>query len=105
MGAEFIIMEKVPGVQLSQVWDKMEGLKKAKLVEQLAQFDKRLCTNSFHKYGSLYYNADGNDLNNKFVVGPTTNRKYLDDGRGSLNIDRGPCGYHLVKFWLSTDTL
>lgn len=80
VGAEFIIMEKVPGIQLSQVWDQMEGLKKVKLVEQLAQFDKRLSTNSFHQYGGLYYNADRNDLNNRFVVGPSTNRKYFDDG-------------------------
>jgi hypothetical protein len=71
----------------------MEGLKKVKLVEEFVQFDKRLSKNSFHQYGGLYYNTDRNDLNNKFVVGPTTNRKYFDDGRGSLDIDRGPCKY------------
>ncbi|KUL89585.1 hypothetical protein ZTR_04373 [Talaromyces verruculosus] len=61
VGAEFIIMEKVPGIQLSQVWDQMEGLKK----------------------------------------GPTTNRKYFDDGRGSLDIERGP--WKSIEDYLAAD--
>lgn len=79
-------MEKVPGWKPSQVWDDMEGLKKAKIVEQLAEFDKKLSTNPFEEYGSLCYNADWDSSNDKFVVGPTTNRNYFDDERGKMNI-------------------
>lgn len=83
----------------------MEGLKKAKIVEQLAEFDKKLSTNPFEEYGSLCYNADWDSSNDKFVVGPTTNRNYFDDGRGKMNIDCGPCKFPYLKLFLYANIL
>ncbi|KAE8356827.1 phosphotransferase enzyme family protein [Aspergillus coremiiformis] len=89
VGAEYIIMEKVPGVQLSQLWTEMHQLKKSQIVTQLVQFDQALASNPFSEYGSLYY-TDHEARSDSFVVGPTTNRKYYDDGRRALGLDRGP---------------
>jgi hypothetical protein len=90
VGAEYIIMEKVPGLKLSQVWNDTDGFESAKILEKLTQFDKEPSTNPSQEYGSLYYNADWDSSNGKFVVGPTTNKKYFDDERGKMNIYRCP---------------
>ncbi|KAF2463221.1 uncharacterized protein BDR25DRAFT_329889 [Lindgomyces ingoldianus] len=65
IGTKFIIMHKAPGIQLSE----------------LVRFQSYFVA-EFPVYGSLYYNT--------FCVGPTNNRKYFDDGRGRLHLDRGP---------------
>lgn len=90
VGAEYIIMEKVRGVQLSSVWEDLHLLKKSKIVTQLAGFDKYLVSNPLPAYGSLYYSEDPSG-HSKFTMGPTNNRRFFDDGRGSLDLDRGPC--------------
>ncbi|KAB8205413.1 hypothetical protein BDV34DRAFT_195889 [Aspergillus parasiticus] len=85
-------MEKVPGVKLSHFWDDMHAKKKSQIVTQLVMFDKALASNPFPEYGSLYCAEDG-PRDDNFVIGPTTNRRYFDDGRGTLTLDRGPCKY------------
>jgi hypothetical protein len=89
-------MEKVPGTKLSNVWEEMHVLKRSEIVTQLVQFDKSLASHPFSEYGSLYY-TENQTPNDKFTVGPTTNRKYFDDGRQFLDVDRGPCEYIVPK--------
>ncbi|KAH8589704.1 kinase subdomain-containing protein [Bisporella sp. PMI_857] len=104
VGAEYIIMEKATGIQLSEVWDTMHSRKKYDIIKQLVGFDKSYSTADLPAYGSLYYSCDlhnstaaiplpavsssGNQTS--FSIGPTNNRKYFDDGRGDLELDRGP---------------
>ncbi|RLL96198.1 hypothetical protein CFD26_100335 [Aspergillus turcosus] len=88
VGAEYIVMEKSPGIKLSHVWDDMHVLKKSEIVTQLVRFDASLASNPLPAYGSLYYAQDANG--DKFAVGPTNNRKYFDDGRATLPLDHGP---------------
>ncbi|KAL3473948.1 phosphotransferase enzyme family protein [Aspergillus californicus] len=97
VGAEYIIMQKVPGEKLSCYWDDITTLDRSKIVDQLVQCDKSLVENPFPQYGSLYYHEDeaGSD---RFMVGPTMNRKYFDDKRVLLNLDRGP--WTLLKEYL-----
>ncbi|KAM5435848.1 hypothetical protein MferCBS31731_006106 [Microsporum ferrugineum] len=90
VGAEYIIMEKVPGAQLSRFWDEMEVMQKSKVVANIVQFEKSLAQNPFCEYGSLYYSDGDTTSKRDFIVGPTNNRKYFDDGRSSLVLDRGP---------------
>lgn len=58
-------------------------------------------------YGSLYYAKDlpnpdlnqfldsvnSTDKEGAFVVGPTTNRAFFDQGRDSVEVNRGPCEF------------
>ncbi|KAL2826613.1 hypothetical protein BDW59DRAFT_171719 [Aspergillus cavernicola] len=88
---------------LSQFWDDISTVNKAQIVKQLVQFDKALASNPFPQYRSLYHADDANGPD-RFVVGPTTNRQYFDDGRVSLDLDRGPyCYITLFQYLLPKD--
>ncbi|CDM36459.1 hypothetical protein DTO013E5_6890 [Penicillium roqueforti] len=105
IGAEYSIMEKSRGVALGKVWDDLPGPDKLKIVHRLAGFEKALVSTRFPMYGSIYYadnlrNIDPdqvielgdkkNTVSVKFAVDPTTNRTFFDDGRNSVNVQRGP---------------
>ncbi|KAH1486852.1 hypothetical protein LV164_008125 [Aspergillus fumigatus] len=105
VGAEYIIMEKVAGVQLSKVWSKMGIKERFELVKTISGYQKAWMSMSFTQYGSLYYSSDtdsdGCDLakgdgsvtkSQRFAVGPSTGREFLDDGRMEMDSDRGPWG-------------
>jgi hypothetical protein len=98
VGAEYILMERIVGVELDKVWEAMPGRSKVKVVQKLAQYDAAFATSGLSMYGSLYYARDVPDarpsqmvLDGKFVIGPTTNRAYFDDLRGQVDPDLGPC--------------
>ncbi|KAE8138954.1 kinase-like domain-containing protein [Aspergillus pseudotamarii] len=74
VGAEYILMEKQPGVMLSD------------LVLQVVDFEKTLATTKFTGFGSFGRKIE----NTNFAIGPTNHRAFCDFGRGSLEIDRGP---------------
>lgn len=97
-------MEKVAGVQLSKVWSKMGIKERFELVKTISGYQKAWMSMSFTQYGSLYYSSDtdsdGCDLakgdgsvtkSQRFAVGPSTGREFLDDGRMEMDSDRGPC--------------
>lgn len=100
-------MEKVPGVQLRQVWDSMELVDKMNLRLDMARHQSAWLSVSFSQFGGLYYARDlanvprENHLykNNKgdkfwderFAIGPVTGRDWFDCGRVRLGCDRGPC--------------
>ncbi|OCT51802.1 hypothetical protein CLCR_08390 [Cladophialophora carrionii] len=107
VGAEYIIMEKMPGVQLLQVWDQMALTDKLQVITQLFKFQRMWLSARFGKIGSLYYADDveasapdeshlftdtnGTEVRNeRFAIGPTTGRDWIDEGRSLLKCDRGP---------------
>ncbi|KAH8704499.1 kinase-like domain-containing protein [Phaeosphaeriaceae sp. PMI808] len=95
IGAEYIIMEKCPGIELGRVWDELAGKEKIEIVKQLAAFTARLSNARFPYYGALYYTRDihnvkGMQVDNIFSVGPTTSRTWFDDKRGDVDVYHGP---------------
>ncbi|OAL28138.1 hypothetical protein AYO20_09557 [Fonsecaea nubica] len=106
VGSEYIIMEKMPGVQLSRVWDHMKPTDKVLVVIQLFRFQKRWLSACFTNIGGLYYADDveagaaraplftdstGKEVrDDRFVIGPTNGRDWVDGVRSSLKCDRGP---------------
>jgi hypothetical protein len=111
VAAEYIIMEKAAGIQLSDVWEGMQSRKKYDIIKQLVGFEKAFATAKLPAYGSLYYSddlpkptpaialpvIDMNDCQKSFSIGPTNGRKYFDDGRGILELDRGPCESNIIQ--------
>jgi hypothetical protein len=104
VGAEFIIMDKVEGVPLSQVWGTMKLTQKLQLLLSLTRLQKQWLGVSFSHYGSLYYTKDVQPLvgnhyvkdgktitNSRFAIGQATGRDWIDAGRSALKTDRGPC--------------
>ena len=100
-------MENVPGIELSGLWEDLTGRQKYEIVEQIVGYEKSFASTRFTMFGSLYYaldlpniagnevlcvNEDGMDMRcSQFAVGPTNYRMFFDDGRGTLDVDRGPC--------------
>lgn len=107
VGAEYIIMEKANGIELSRKWPEMSGADKYLLTQAVVGFEQVLTSASFGMIGSLYYAEDaigstregvlyvsegeGDVRNSEFAVGPITSRQFFDDGRGAMEVDRGPC--------------
>lgn len=107
VGAEYIIMEKVAGIELERVWPNMSIKDKFAIVKAIAGFQKAWTSVSFKKFGSFYYAKDldqppqdkplyveesGKEVVDlRFAVGPCMGREYVDDGRMSVDFDRGPC--------------
>lgn len=110
VGAEYIIMEKMSGAQLSEVWESMKIKDKMQLRLNLALYQKVWLSISFCQFGGLYYKQDSESgpsedylyTNQKgervhdcrFTIGPMTGRDWSDCGRAALKCDRGPCKEH-----------
>ncbi|KAK6815343.1 hypothetical protein RU639_008689 [Aspergillus parasiticus] len=106
VSAVYILIEKQPGVMLSDAWDSLKGKQRAQLVLQVVDFEKTLAATEFTSFGSLYYKDDlhssvhtsplyvdnsGKEVQStRFAIGPTNHRAFFDFGRRSLDIDRGP---------------
>jgi hypothetical protein len=55
VGAEYIIMEKCPVIELEKVWETITGEQKAAITMKLASYDISFVSSAFSMYGSLYY--------------------------------------------------
>jgi hypothetical protein len=100
-------MEKQSGTVLESVWDELKGPQKKEILEQVIEIERKLAFIKFTRYGGLYYKKDlsqpedqtplytdenGSTVQSaKFTVGPTNDRTFFDFGKGTLNLDRGPC--------------
>ncbi|KAJ0415927.1 kinase-like domain-containing protein [Aspergillus carlsbadensis] len=105
VSAEYILMERVKGRQLSEVWDAMSEAQRFGLVKSLVAIEQKLTNVKFDFYGSLYYKGSSTSHHDRnidnptelakeamsdFVIGPTTHRSFWEDEKGELDIDRGP---------------
>ncbi|KAK2750954.1 hypothetical protein FQN57_000029 [Myotisia sp. PD_48] len=95
-GAEYIIMERSRGIQLSKVWETLKGPEKLEIVNQIAGFKRSMVSAThFSLYGILYFAKDLPNISASqhvelpptkqtghpgFVIGCTTNRPFFDDG-------------------------
>ena len=55
LGFEWILMEKVGGVELGEVWRRIPWERKLTLVEEIAGFMQQLRNNAFESVGALYF--------------------------------------------------
>jgi hypothetical protein len=113
VGTEYIIMEKVSGIELERVWPSMNIRDRLALVKALAGFQKAWTSVSFKKFGSLYYAKDLDEsaqneplyvdpngidiIDENFAVGPFMGRESIDNGRATISFNRGPCKISVCK--------
>ncbi|KAG5913223.1 hypothetical protein E4U61_007215 [Claviceps capensis] len=106
VGADFILMEKVNGVELQQVRPRMEVEDRREVVKAVTAYQKSWAFVTFDKYGSLYFAEDFKGKNipslvytnekgqrvedSRFVIGPSTSRDMFEYGRRAIDFDRGP---------------
>ncbi|EPE24799.1 Protein kinase-like (PK-like) [Glarea lozoyensis ATCC 20868] len=107
VGAQYTIMERVPGVELESVWPTMPIEDRLSIVKEIAGYQKTWASTSFTMYGSMYYAADlgseyatnmtytdgqGNEIEtSRFAIGLSTGRELIDNKRSTVEFDRGPC--------------
>ncbi|EEQ27989.1 hypothetical protein McanCB56680_006204 [Microsporum canis] len=109
VGVEYILMERVGGRQLSEVWDSMSERQRFDLVKSVVEIEMKLVNTRFMGHGSLYYKARFGDSDPKyieaispnrvpcgreedasrFVIGPTTERAFYVE-KGGKQGNQGP---------------
>ncbi|KAE8349515.1 kinase-like domain-containing protein [Aspergillus coremiiformis] len=103
VGSEYIIMERLGGIPLGDVWYSMTPREQHKMMKQLVEWETRLMSLEFPAYGSIYYRNDlpseksiplPGQTEVKFCIGPIVHYSWWHGERSTLNIDRGP--------WLSS---
>jgi hypothetical protein len=98
VGAEYIILEKVPGIPLSEKWGCISDVDRYKLIERIVEVEKELANVRFPAYGSLYLRQSipeesrrwlldsALDPSKSFCIGPSCGRSWWRVG-----LERGPC--------------
>ncbi|KAF1953158.1 hypothetical protein CC80DRAFT_420717 [Byssothecium circinans] len=112
VGAEYVIDEKAKGKPLGSLWYQWQTDSQLDLVAQLVDFETKLTSVSFQRHGCLYYKKDLEGkgdrafdlearsqasvdfvkglLTDEFALGPLTEAKLWEDGRATMDLDRGP---------------
>ncbi|KAF9536552.1 Phosphotransferase enzyme, partial [Lunasporangiospora selenospora] len=88
IGAEYILMEKMNGVPLSEKWDHLAFEEKKHIINQVIDIMLQLLDTSFDRIGSLY--MDEND--STYRIGPIISDLFFDGKRGTMDLERGPWG-------------
>lgn len=102
VGAEYIVMERVSGVQMFKKWDEMGESSRISIIKRLTQWERELAEIPFPAYGSLYYKSSLTDQDSipldlsvdsegEFCVGPSCDSHWLKLNDSSVNY--GPCRY------------
>lgn len=88
LGFEWMLMEKVEGVSLYDVWDTMAYSSKQKLSRTVANWMDQLSRLQFNQIGSLYCRP--RDCQMEFYMGPTLHSRLYEGDRLLHDVDRGP---------------
>jgi hypothetical protein len=110
VGTDYIIMEKVKGVQLQDRWDTISGKEDfIPLMQDSLKIEQKLFGVRFSQIGSIYFKEDvdphlqsrallrnahdhirASDVE-KYRIGPIADWSWWRGTRSKLDIDRGPC--------------
>jgi len=105
VGAEYIIMEKAPGIQLFKVWDDIAEADRLNLIKSLTQLENQFSAIRFPAYGSLYFRHSISKASERILLDPSVDPAGLfgvgpacgpawTDGKSPVdmdpNIDAGP---------------
>ncbi|RAK95008.1 uncharacterized protein BO80DRAFT_498083 [Aspergillus ibericus CBS 121593] len=87
VGSEYIIIEKLGGTPLGDIWYSMTQDDRRKMMKQIVEWETRLMSLKFPAYGSFQKDAG-------FCIGPIAHYNRWLGERSTMLIDRGP--------WLSS---
>ncbi|PWY95459.1 phosphotransferase family protein [Aspergillus sclerotioniger CBS 115572] len=112
VGAEYILLEKLEGQPLGQVWFSMDNKARVKIMKQIVAAENKFMHIAIPASGSLYYRRDLEQTQlcislpdqadvsaaDQIVVGPTAQHAWWYQERDSLEVDRGPWDSYLACF-------
>jgi hypothetical protein len=101
VGAEFIIMEKLPGRPIGDRWFDLTEDQRLKIISEVVQTETKLSKIDLPAYGSVYYERDlpadmsrsaitPTSDNQGLCIGPHVSLRWWYKERGSIHLDRGP---------------
>lgn len=99
VGAEYILMEKLPGRPIGDTWYSLSEQERLKVLLEIVKLEAKLFTTALPASGSIYYahdlppstpRIDIPGLDGGLCVGPYTALQWWIGERGDLDIDRGP---------------
>ena len=101
VGAEYMIMEKLPGRPIGDKWFDLSRQQRLKIISEVVKTEVKLAEIDLPAYGSIYYERDLPAELSRTVIAPTSDNgglcigPYVDLGwwykeRGSIQVDRGP---------------
>lgn len=101
VGAEFMILEKLPGRPIGDVWFDLTEKQRLKITSEVVRTEVKLSGINLPAYGSIYYEHDlPADVSRTVItstsdskglcIGPHASLRWWYKERGSLDIDRGP---------------
>lgn len=110
VGTEYLLLEKLEGVPLSDQWFTMDNKTRVKIMSQIVDIKKRVMSIPLPASGSIYHRRDlefsdpaipiTTDIvstRDHFAVGPTTQLEWWHRERALLDVDRGPCAPPLLS--------
>jgi hypothetical protein len=109
---EYIFMEFMRGMKLSNVWLELGESDIVSIVRQLAQLESQMMSISFPTGGSLYYAHDLEKVARRaaiplkdehFCIGPDTSLHMWYGRRSQLDVDLGPCMLLSVIFYYALE--
>jgi hypothetical protein len=99
VGAEYILMEKLPGSPIGAAWFDLSEQERLKVLLKIVELETKLFTINLPASGSIYYARDLSpgtpriDIHGStdgFCIGPYAALRWWFGERGDLDIDRGP---------------
>ncbi|KAE8151005.1 kinase-like domain-containing protein [Aspergillus avenaceus] len=90
IGSEYIVMEKITGRQLVDVWGEMDQLQQFKLVQNLVRLESQLASIELPGYGNLYFShsvkqpSQAIPIDDAYCIGPAYNASW-SPGVGNEN--------------------
>lgn len=101
VGAEYILMEKIPGRCLGDVWFDVSDKQRVRILGDIVDQEANLFKISFPAYGSIYYDADLPEhmsrtmMERQFCIGPDVSLRHWFEARSELDIRRGSGELHI----------
>lgn len=110
VGSEYIVMEKVPGKELADIWYTMTLRERMKIMEQIVDMERILFNLRFPASGSLFFKdsveasfktVDVRKVANlkgieRFCIGPSVEYLWWYQKRNELAVNHGPCMYYTL---------
>ena len=98
VGAEYVLMEKLPGRVIGDRWFDLSDTERLKILYKIVETEAKLFSIELPASGSIYYNCDLPESVSKvnlpgssdLVVGPFSGQRWWAVERADLDIDRGP---------------
>ncbi|KKZ65692.1 hypothetical protein EMCG_01254 [[Emmonsia] crescens] len=110
VGTEYLLLEKVEGIPLSDQWFTMDTKTRVKVMRQIVDVERRFMNIELPANGSLYYQRDlkpghhsipvseSSHTLDRIVLGPSAQYEWWYQERDLLEVDRGPWENFLACF-------